>query len=217
MLERVGHFIHERIRRRGESDGFAAAWPRIDSVQGWLSRGEAELLFETALGRHGATIVEIGSYLGRSTSALALAAIQNGGRVAAIDPHTGDRSEVEFEGRNDVTTEAGFRANMTRLGLDGTVIPMVSMSTDAARDWTHGATVDVLFVDGWHSTEAVKADIDAWLPHLAEDAIVLFDDWAYPDVAAGIASRTHLLPPRQGYVGKIALYASHAVDGVRLR
>jgi hypothetical protein len=38
--------------------------------------------------------------------------------------------------------------------------------------------VDLLYVDGWHSYEAVVADGEAWLPHLSPRGVVVFDDYA---------------------------------------
>lgn len=39
-------------------------------------------------------------------------------------------------------------------------------------DWT----VKVLFIDGDHSYEGCKADIDAWYPKMAKDGVMLFHD-----------------------------------------
>lgn len=39
-------------------------------------------------------------------------------------------------------------------------------------DWS----VKVLFIDGDHTYEGCKADIDAWYPHMAEGGVMLFHD-----------------------------------------
>jgi 23S rRNA U2552 (ribose-2'-O)-methylase RlmE/FtsJ len=36
--------------------------------------------------------------------------------------------------------------------------------------------IDVLFIDGDHSYEGCKADIDAWYPNMAEGGVMLFHD-----------------------------------------
>lgn len=36
--------------------------------------------------------------------------------------------------------------------------------------------VDVLFIDGDHSYEGCRADIDSWYPHMAEHGVMLFHD-----------------------------------------
>lgn len=36
--------------------------------------------------------------------------------------------------------------------------------------------IGVLFIDGDHTYEGCKADIDAWYPHMAKDGVMLFHD-----------------------------------------
>lgn len=40
--------------------------------------------------------------------------------------------------------------------------------------WTK--KIHVLFIDGDHSYEGCKADIDSWYPHMAKDGVMLFHD-----------------------------------------
>jgi hypothetical protein len=37
-------------------------------------------------------------------------------------------------------------------------------------------TINVIFIDGDHSYEGCKADIDTWYPHMAKDGVMLFHD-----------------------------------------
>ena len=48
-------------------------------------------------------------------------------------------------------------------------------SAQAGRAWD-GGKIDLLFIDGDHSYEGCKADIDSWLPHMAEGSIMAFHD-----------------------------------------
>lgn len=48
-------------------------------------------------------------------------------------------------------------------------------SVEVAKTYTEGK-IDVLFIDGDHSYEGCKRDIDAWVPHLKENGVVLFHD-----------------------------------------
>ncbi len=68
---------------------FERIWPIANEAAGWLTRDQAALLHSTAatLGRD-ATVVEIGSYEGRSTLMLASGLQHEGSRVVAIDPWT---------------------------------------------------------------------------------------------------------------------------------
>lgn len=60
----------------------------VFKIDGFLSPAEAELLYRLASEvPTGGTIVEIGSFQGRSTVCLGLGAKQSGASVYAIDPH----------------------------------------------------------------------------------------------------------------------------------
>lgn len=41
---------------------------------------------------------------------------------------------------------------------------------------TYAWTIKVLFIDGDHTYEGCKADIDSWYPHMAKDGVMLFHD-----------------------------------------
>lgn len=48
-------------------------------------------------------------------------------------------------------------------------------SPSIAKYWDRGE-INVLFIDGDHSYEGCKADIDAWYPHMAKKGVMLFHD-----------------------------------------
>jgi predicted O-methyltransferase YrrM len=196
--------IRARWRDRRHScradPSFVKAWPSIDAVDGWLSKREAELLFTIASQvPEGQSIVEIGSYKGRSTCALAAGA-HDSVPIYAVDPHTGDRSQVEAGATIDTWDE--FRRNLSHAPH---VIPMRALSTSAASSYS-GPPIGLIFVDGWHSPEAVIADITTWSAHFAHD-VVVFDDFQSELVAPGIAKVAGLIPPQAGAVGKAVVYA----------
>ncbi|MSX94476.1 MAG: class I SAM-dependent methyltransferase, partial [Actinobacteria bacterium] len=92
----------------------------VKDVDGWMSPDQAERLFRAASGtRDGDTIVEIGSFRGRSTIVLAGAA-KPGVRIIAIDPHAGnDRGPQEIEGFADEANDDNriFNANLAAAGV----------------------------------------------------------------------------------------------------
>lgn len=47
-------------------------------------------------------------------------------------------------------------------------------SSEVAKHWAR--KINVLFIDGDHSYEGCRADIDAWFPHMAEGGVMLFHD-----------------------------------------
>jgi predicted O-methyltransferase YrrM len=48
-------------------------------------------------------------------------------------------------------------------------------SLDVAATW--GIELDLIYIDGDHSTEGAKADIEAWEPHLKFGGLMVFDDY----------------------------------------
>ena len=76
-------------------------------------------------------IVEIGSWKGKSTVALALGAANvHTEKIYAIDPHRIMPEEGYLE-----DTEAEFLANIRQAGVEHQVVPMVMTSEAAAKNW----------------------------------------------------------------------------------
>lgn len=169
---------------------------RFQGIEGWINDMQGYALYRLAADGEGAgAIVEIGSWLGRSTVWLA-AGSQARGReqVHAVDTFDGgpalkadDYAILKEQG----TTFNAFNDNLERAGVFEHVHPIVSDSLSAAARWT-GGPVRLLFIDGDHSYEAVKADLDAWLPHVTGAGYVVFDDVgeAYPGVLRLAAEAT---------------------------
>lgn len=195
----------ELERRRSEPAEFSSVADLAESIHGWLSRAEGQLLWELASRVPEAeVVVEIGSFLGRSTTYLGHG-VRPGVTVYAVDPHTGDRTWVERFGIDEADTSPAFFTNMKKAGLGERVTGVVATSEEAARAWADDRPLGLLFVDGWHSADAVELDGRLWLPRLSDTGTVVFDDWAAPEVWEGIGRlrRAGLLPERcAGYVGK---------------
>jgi predicted O-methyltransferase YrrM len=177
---------------------FVRLWLRVrSSVPGWLSGEDARLLY--GLARRGpgrGAVVEIGSAWGRSTIMLAHGSKRaHREKVVAIDPHTGDPRYLDADARQAAPPSAAapgtlhpppgpqqfsslpaFQANLRRFGVDDWVVPVVALSSEAAR--TLPVTpIRLLFIDGLHSYEGVQTDIADWLPRVIAGGMVVFDDY----------------------------------------
>lgn len=174
---------------------FDSIWRTVDYVPGWFNEGSAAAMYALMCSQPPRTVVEIGSYLGRSTVffALALRDLDPRGQVVAIDPHTGDRQQLDALGAEQLPTFELFRRHCRAAGVEDLIEAHVASSLDTAKGWTR--PVDLLYVDGWHSNDAVVADGEAWLPHLSPSGVVVFDDYAaYDEVREAIhdlAERGH--------------------------
>jgi predicted O-methyltransferase YrrM len=147
---------------------------RICKVEGWLSKDEGRLLYKLATECTGrGVIVEIGSWKGKST--LWLAHGSRAGRsvkIHAVDPHTGSREHHAQLGK--VWTFDEFCHNIKTAGMDDLVVPHVAFSAECAR--TFDEPVELIFVDGLHEWDGVKADFDAWFPKLIDGGVMAFHD-----------------------------------------
>lgn len=125
-------------------------------------------------------IVELGSFKGRSTSFLAHGAKSGlGAHVFAVDAWDLDGNVTGRFGFAEPSTRAAFEAQIRSVRLWSKVTPVRSFSADAGRAWP-GPAVGLLYVDADHAEAAVRADFEAWRPHLAPGAVVAFDDYGTP-------------------------------------
>ena len=165
------------ISGTGSEAAADAALRAIDGVEGWLSDGQARRLWRCARGvAPGGTIVEIGSYRGRSAIVLALAAA-DGVEVVAIDPHAGnDRGPQQIEGTSDEgeADNRAFRANLERAGVGDRVRHVRLPSADA-----HGSVpgeLALVYVDGAHRYRPARDDIAGWGARVAPGGALLIHD-----------------------------------------
>ncbi len=151
----------------------------------------------------GRDIVEIGSYLGRSTAYLALGA-PPGCTVHAVDPFNNGSLQLVRGERMDTSKQ--FLRNMEEIGVSDRVEAHVGTSVEGAASY-RGRPVGLLFVDGDHSAEAVFADGSSWAPHLAPGCLLAFDDITWAGVTDGLRRLADegVLPPAVGRVDKIGL------------
>lgn len=172
---------------RAQEPRFTQVWSVTSQIPGWFGEPTAAAMFLILAETRPRHVVEIGSYLGRSTVFFASALHDLGidGTVTAIDPHTGDRQQLEALGVTELSSLEMFRRHLLVAGVSEYVQPIVSSSHEAAQSWT--GPVDFLFVDGWHSYDAVMEDALDWMPHLSEGGVVVFDDAIrYDDVSKAI-------------------------------
>jgi predicted O-methyltransferase YrrM len=171
---------------------FDRAWVSVAGIPGWLTEGQAKMLWDAVsrLGS-GATVVEIGSHQGRSTVILGHAARRVGARVVAIDAFVDGRL---FGG---ASTRDRFDANIKAAGLDDVVELVVGYSTKLRKTWQRG--FDLLYVDGKHDYWTYVDDL-RWSAHLPPGGEILVHDcYSSIGVTAGTLHKV-LLGSRYTYL-----------------
>jgi predicted O-methyltransferase YrrM len=119
------------------------------------------------------TVVEIGSFMGRSTLWLAAGVQYAGiGRVVSIDPHAGhERPAIHVE---HTDTFSAFLRHVEQAGLSGYVEPIREASARVAARWAD--PVDLLWIDGSHAYEDVLADLEGFAPQVVPGGHVVLHD-----------------------------------------
>lgn len=163
---------------------------RARQVPGWMTPRELGWLAQRA--RDAKVIIEVGSWKGRSTRALA---DNTTGVVYAIDPWAGETLS------EDGTVRAGtlnvwreFAWHLRDHLRTGRVRPLKMLSAEALpRLLTHDlVTTDLVFLDGDHREASVAADIDAVWPLLREGGILAGHDYGnvtWPGVSRAVDAR----------------------------
>ena len=172
---------------------FPDAWEAVADVDGWMSHGQAQALYDAAAAcPAGGRIVEIGSFRGRSTIVLASAAADDV-EVVAIDPHAGnDRGPQEIDGYEDEATEdhVVFNANLANAGVADRVRHVRAFS-DAAHAMVDGP-IDVLYIDGAHRYAPARQDIAGWGARVRPGGTMLIHD-SFSSIGVTLAILRELL------------------------
>lgn len=151
------------------------AWDRVRAAPGFLTEREARFLALVAActPAHG-TILEIGSYKGKSTVGLASIAQRYGlGPVVAVDPHTAP-AVTDYAHGTDQSSWDDFRATLRSAGVEGSVEAHRAYSGDVARGWNR--PIRVLWIDGDHTYRGAREDVVRFRDHLVPGAIVAMHD-----------------------------------------
>ena len=175
----------------------------VADVEGWMTPGQARRLWTCARTvRPGRTIVEIGSFRGRSMVVLASAA-EPGVELVAIDPHAGnDRGPHEFEGFEEQASEDHdvFNANLENAGVRDKVRHVRKFSHDALDDVP--GEIDLLYIDGAHRFKPALDDNTRWSAKVRPGGDLLIHDSFSSVGVTGAIGVSLLANPGWRYLGR---------------
>ena len=140
---------------------------------------------------NGGTIVEVGSWKGKSTAYLGVEVINSGKdiRVYAVDTWLGSPNEDVHQ--NDPAVKQGqlydlFVDNMAPINKSKQVVIWLrSDSVEASKDFGNGS-IDCVFIDASHDYDNVKKDITAYLPKVKSGGILAGHDWSWHGVRKAV-------------------------------
>jgi len=146
-----------------QSDTFKNILRRVEKVEGALSLKDIRFLATAAANPTAdGDIVELGTFKGKSTALIALAArLAPTCRFATVDPFPeGRRFEAE--------------ANLVQAGVRDEVEVFEMMSHEFTKTWRE--SIRLLFHDGANELNAIRQDIRELKPYFANGAIIAFHD-----------------------------------------
>jgi predicted O-methyltransferase YrrM len=150
----------------------------------------------------GKLALEVGSWFGRSTVALASTAEA----VHCIDWHRGETIALDGSYREPALDSlVGWRDNIARYGLlDRVVLHMGT--TKQVCPALMPQHFDLVFVDADHTYEGVCADIAFTMPLLKPDGIMCFHDFTFDDLGVAKACRAVIGGEPDEIVDSLAIY-----------
>jgi MMP 1-O-methyltransferase len=214
-MSSAGHARAEELHRLAEgTTGFLSA------VEGRVLRDAAARADSSRLG----PLLEIGSYLGRSTLFLAAGIVEAGASTVlySLDHHHGseemqagwpdhDPSLVDASsGKMDSLNR--WRRRIEDCGAADVVIGVVGRSEIVAANWT--TPLSFVFIDGGHGTDVEWADYRGWSAKIAPGGLLAIHD-VFPDPADGGR------PPYECYLdaldsGRFVEATGYAADSLRV-
>lgn len=162
-------------------------------VKGFLAEDEGLKLYE--MGIEACKIgpcLEIGSFCGKSAVYLGSACKRSNSTLFTIDHHCGSEEqqpgqlyfdpEIFDSSKGVINSLPLLRETLHRAGLEDNVVPLVTRSGVAARNWA--TPLGLVFIDGGHSYQTAFSDYKCWSPYLLPGGFLIFHD-IYPDPKQG--------------------------------
>jgi len=192
---------------------FDSVWGKTLGIVSGVTKAEARALYDLSSTVHQAssgTIVEIGSYTGKSTALLAAT-----GTIWSIDHHRGNSEHQPGQERcrpgtvveEHVDTFPVFKKNMQTLGLweRVRVLVMDHLSALAVMP-TESFPIRMLFIDAEHTYEANLSIINTWLPRTR--GVIAFHDYCkeFPGMIASIDQSRNGLGAEVAKVGSLIVF-----------
>lgn len=145
--------------------------PGPEKISGHLTLREGIALSDFARGTaHDGTVVEIGSFLGKSSNYIVQSLSKNG-HLYCIDTWKNDAMPGGLQDNYEQ-----FISNMGK--WDGKFTTLRGNSSEMVKGWSQ--QIDLLWIDGDHSYEGCAADIRNWFPYLKIGGWVCLHDYLNP-------------------------------------
>jgi len=156
-------------------------------IPGWFNYSETYDIIVDQIPDDG-KIVEIGSFLGRSTHYLATSLVnanKENVKIYCVDTFEGSTEHANIKLPKDFSSI--FRDNLQYF-IGRNMVNVCQGRSDEKRilDMFEDNSVDYIMVDGAHEYDAVQDDILNWWPKLKENGTMVGDDYLLNSVATAV-------------------------------
>ena len=155
---------------------------RARSIEGYTKESELELLLRLAESMPaGAVVVEVGSFRGRSTVAIAegLRSVA-GARLIAVDTFAGDPGWTEIADVSEARRL--FDRNTSEIDF----LDVIQAESVRAAAQVADGSIDWVFIDALHDYRSVRADIRAWAPKVRPGGLISGHDYGRAGVTDAV-------------------------------
>lgn len=153
--------------------------------QGWYSNGPwIEKLFQY---NRINSVLEVGSWLGKSTRHIASLLPENG-KLVAVDTWEGSVEHKQSERWSKMLPSLydQFLSNVVHSSLTHKIEPVRATSLNAAL-FLIDRPFDLIYIDASHDTESVLEDLEAYYPFIqTTNGILCGDDWNWESVRKAV-------------------------------
>ncbi len=127
-------------------------------------------------------VIELGSWLGKSTKHIA-EILPEDGIVYAVDHWLGNPASRVNNPELIPTLYEQFLSNMIHANLTHKVVPLKMTTQEAVQYfYDNGIVPDLIYVDASHEEVDAYRDIAAYFPMVKGHGIICGDDWSYGDL-----------------------------------
>lgn len=158
-----------------------------DSIEGWFTASD-KAMYEVAVKEFnsGSVFVEIGSFKGRSSVAMAVEIINSGKDIKFYCVDTWEGSAEHQSGQPfedlDVVNKNLFNIFLKNTDpVKNVITPIRKSSLEAVNDF-EDESITFLFLDAAHDYENVKKDLNAWKSKVKKGGLLAGHDWTWESV-----------------------------------
>ena len=150
-----------------------------ENIQGWSEFIIPFYEHMVATSDNGATFVEVGAWKGRSIAYLATEIINSDKAifVHAVDTWLGSKEHLKQGFRDDIINDKIYYEYLNNIEPVKDWVNSIRLPSVEAAKIFYDNSLDLVLLDGDHTTNGVMNDIEAWWPKIKPGGILAGDDY----------------------------------------